>query len=255
MRCIGCRVRCRRWCERLRARSKRARCLTDTAQWHGICSNRCVTSTPFTGHSMTTSNWALGALLAISAASTHGTNTAAAPRSGDHRQRRPVQRLPLPRHFADRPQAGAARRLRPEPQLRRLPRQLELEYRQRLLQRQQPRDGSLRRLQDRIRRRRPRCRRDLLLLPGQRQGRYDARSTIPRSTSVRASARSAPNIRTRSPTSSARPTPRAADYFDLGFTHDLGSGLGVNAHLGYQRVRNTPRPVGQDHRLQARRHL
>lgn len=34
-------------------------------------------------------------------------------------------------------------------------------------------------------------------------------------------------------------------YVDLSFTHDLGGGFGLNAHVGHQRVRNQPRATGR----------
>lgn len=41
------------------------------------------------------------------------------------------------------------------------------------------------------------------------------------------------------------PNTKGSDYIDVSFTRELGGGLGLNAHLGYQRVRNTPRPAGR----------
>jgi uncharacterized protein (TIGR02001 family) len=41
------------------------------------------------------------------------------------------------------------------------------------------------------------------------------------------------------------PNTKGSGYLDLGFAQDLGKGLGVNAHLGYQRVRNTPGGAGK----------
>ncbi len=41
------------------------------------------------------------------------------------------------------------------------------------------------------------------------------------------------------------PNTKASRYFDLGYAQDLGNGLGVNAHVGYQRIRNTPSNTGR----------
>ncbi len=41
------------------------------------------------------------------------------------------------------------------------------------------------------------------------------------------------------------PNTKGSKYFDVSFAHDLGNGLGVNAHVGYQRVRNTPGDPGK----------
>ena len=108
-----------------------------------------------------------------------------------HRQRRHLLRLPLPRHLADQQEAGHPGRRRLRAQERHLPRQLELQRRQRHVQRRQHRDGLLRRLEDHLRGLRPRPRRDLLLLPGfGRQPQHRSRSTTPSCTSAAAGARS-----------------------------------------------------------------
>lgn len=41
------------------------------------------------------------------------------------------------------------------------------------------------------------------------------------------------------------PDTKGTGYLDLGFTQDLGGGCGVNAHAGYQKVRNTPGKAGK----------
>lgn len=41
------------------------------------------------------------------------------------------------------------------------------------------------------------------------------------------------------------PNTKNSFYLDLGYNLDLGDGLGVNAHVGYQKVKNTPAPAGK----------
>lgn len=41
------------------------------------------------------------------------------------------------------------------------------------------------------------------------------------------------------------PNTKNSQYYDLSFSHDLGNGLGINAHVGYQRVKNLPSNVGK----------
>lgn len=41
------------------------------------------------------------------------------------------------------------------------------------------------------------------------------------------------------------PNTKGSGYFDLAFAHDLGNGLGINAHVGHQRVRNIPGDPGK----------
>ncbi|HEY1102155.1 MAG TPA: TorF family putative porin [Burkholderiaceae bacterium] len=41
------------------------------------------------------------------------------------------------------------------------------------------------------------------------------------------------------------PNTKNSAYLDLGFAYDLGNGLGVNAHVGYQKVKNTPGDAGK----------
>lgn len=41
------------------------------------------------------------------------------------------------------------------------------------------------------------------------------------------------------------PNTKNSGYLDLGFAYDLGNGLGVNAHVGYQKVKNTPGDAGK----------
>ena len=115
---------------------------------------------------------ALAALAAIGACRARRRRSRRQARLALQRQRRST-RLPLPRHLADRAEAGAAGRLRLRAVERLLPRQLELEHRQRLRRRRasrwtstaatradRRRRRSLRRLpgitnEPRLRRRRP----------------------------------------------------------------------------------------------------
>lgn len=39
------------------------------------------------------------------------------------------------------------------------------------------------------------------------------------------------------------PNTKRSAYTDLSLTHDLGSGIGLNAHVGYQKIRNAPAGV------------
>lgn len=41
------------------------------------------------------------------------------------------------------------------------------------------------------------------------------------------------------------PDTKNSYYLDLGFAYDLGNGLGVNAHVGYQKVKNVGGPAGK----------
>jgi uncharacterized protein (TIGR02001 family) len=41
------------------------------------------------------------------------------------------------------------------------------------------------------------------------------------------------------------PDTKNSYYLDLGFAYDLGDGLGVNAHVGYQKVKNVSGPAGK----------
>lgn len=41
------------------------------------------------------------------------------------------------------------------------------------------------------------------------------------------------------------PNTKNSYYLDLAFAYDLGNGLGVNAHAGYQKVKNTPGAAGK----------
>lgn len=41
------------------------------------------------------------------------------------------------------------------------------------------------------------------------------------------------------------PKTKGSQYYDLAFTHDLGNGLGLNAHVGYQRVKTFPSNTGK----------
>ncbi|WP_418317575.1 TorF family putative porin [Piscinibacter sakaiensis] len=41
------------------------------------------------------------------------------------------------------------------------------------------------------------------------------------------------------------PNTKGSRYFDLAFAQDLGNGLGINAHVGHQRIRNTPPQTGR----------
>lgn len=41
------------------------------------------------------------------------------------------------------------------------------------------------------------------------------------------------------------PATKNTKYYDLAYSQDLGNGLGINAHVGHQRVSNTPGPAGR----------
>ena len=163
----------------------------------------------------------------------------------DHRQRRPLLRLPLPRHLADQQEAGVPGRLRHRPRVGLLRRQLELERRQ-LASTTAPTSRWISTAATSstvgdftLRRRRP-----VLLLPGQRCRRHVSRSTTPSSTSAPAAGPfSVKYSLRRQRLLRRRPTPNELVVSRANGTYDLGNGFGVIAHLGYQKLKGNARVI------------
>ena len=165
-----------------------------------------------------------------------------------HRERRPLQRIHLPRHLADRRQARRAGRLRLRALERLLPRHLGIEHQLarglRRVHALQPRVGLLRRLQGQLRRQRLLVY-DLGTLyyyyPGTQQSRRRQRRHLGALRARSTGSGSAPRLRTTSTTTSARnPTGKKTDgtwYFDFYANYPVGdTGFTLLGHFGILNV-------------------